>query len=170
MNTEDFDRIAFTPRRYDDAARYLGLSPDSVRRWSTTAVMSSRIDTRIKRLIRIMADESGTTESFIHENAVQGRLHYLLTKQISEAHISELSALTIIQEQIDFDGDSIKYAPCTFNITFFNAAWIPYIFGPKPARAQQTFPARHTGYQGQLPHDAGRSLSRPSGADHRQVS
>ena len=128
MNTEDFDRIAFTPRRYDDAARYLGLSPDSVRRWSTTAVMSSRIDTRIKRLIRIMADESGTTESFIHENAVQGRLHYLLTKQISEAHISELSALTIIQEQIDFDWDSIKYAPCTFNITFFNAAWIPYIF------------------------------------------
>ncbi|PKC80346.1 Helix-turn-helix domain [Bifidobacterium longum] len=128
MNTDDFGEIAFTPRRYDDTARYLGLSPDSVRRWSTTAVMYSRIGMRIGSLIHAIAMESGASEAFIRENATQGRLHYLHTKRIPKEHIVELLTMTIIQEQMDFDGDSIRHAPCTFNITFFNAAWIPYIF------------------------------------------
>ncbi|MBS6716319.1 MAG: hypothetical protein KH250_03315 [Bifidobacterium longum] len=119
MNTDDFGEIAFTPRRYDDTARYLGLSPDSVRRWSTTAVMYSRIGMRIGSLIHAIAMESGASEAFIRENATQGRLHYLHTKRIPKEHIVELLTMTIIQEQMDFDGDSIRHAPLHLQHYFF---------------------------------------------------
>lgn len=170
MNTDDFGEIAFTPRRYDDTARYLGLSPDSVRRWSTTAVMYSRIGMRIGSLIHAIAMESGASEAFIRENATQGRLHYLHTKRIPKEHIVELLTMTIIQEQMDFDGDSIRHAPCTFNITFSTPLGFRTFFGPRPVRARRTVPARHTGYQEQPPHGVGRSLRQPLEAGREQGS
>lgn len=143
-------------RRCDAVAHYFGLSPDTIQRWSHPDVLSARISTRREQLITVIAAEIGTSVTFVQWNAELGQFHHLYKKDAIPQHIAELSALTLIQKQMECSN-----GPCTpamLNMTAFAAAWLPYEYWAE-AKMLTTTDACATQW-----------ASRASAARHWQVS
>ena len=118
------------PLRYSYIAHYLGVSQDSVRRYSRLDCLQKRIYSNINSCVQALAERLPSNDAaFIRANASADRKHYLESRGLPADAIDELVKLYEIADELEWTDPELNDIPAghTQGETF-GAAWIPYRF------------------------------------------
>lgn len=118
------------PLRYSYIAHYLGVSQDSVRRYSRLDCLQKRIYSNINGCVQALAERLPSHDAaFIRANASADRKHYLESRGLPADAIDELVKLYEIADKLEWTDPELNDIPAghTQGETF-GAAWIPYRF------------------------------------------
>lgn len=118
------------PFRYAHIAHYLGVSQDSVRRYSSLGCLQERIRSNINNCVQSLAERLPSHDAaFIRANASANRSHYLTSRGLPADAIDELVKLYEIADELEWTDPELNDIPAGHTLGgAFMAAWIPYRF------------------------------------------
>lgn len=118
------------PLRYAHIAHYLGVSQDSVRRYSRLGCLQKRIYSNINGCVQSLAERLPSHDAaFIRANASADRSHYLTSRGLPADAIDELVKLYEIADELEWADAELNSIPAGHTQgEVFMAAWIPYRF------------------------------------------
>lgn len=118
------------PLRYAHIAHYLGVSPDSVRRYSRLDCLQERICSNINNCVQSLVERLPSHDAaFIRANASADRSHYLASRGLSTDAIDELVKLYEIADELEWTDPELNDIPAGHTLgEAFMAAWMPYRF------------------------------------------
>lgn len=118
------------PFRYAHIAHYLGVSQDSVRRYSSLGCLQERIRSNINNCVQSLAERLPSHDAaFIRANASANRSHYLTSRGLPADAIDELVKLYEIADELEWTDPELNDIPAGHTLgEAFMAAWIPYRF------------------------------------------
>lgn len=118
------------PLRYAYIAHYLGVSQDSVRRYSRLDCLQERIRSNINGCVQSLAERLPSHDAaFIRANASADRSHYLTSRGLPTDAIDELVKLYEIADEFEWADAKLNSIPAGHTQgEAFMAAWIPYRF------------------------------------------
>lgn len=118
------------PRRYTHIAHYLGVSEDSVRRYSHLDRIRKRVYSNIDSRVQSLSERIPSHNvDFIRENASADRSHYLTSRGLPTDEIDELVKLYEIADDLEWADAELNSIPAGHTQgEAFMAAWIPYRF------------------------------------------
>ena len=118
------------PFRYAHIAHYLGVSQDSVRRYSSLGCLQERIRSNINNCAQSLAERLPSHDAaFIRANASANRSHYLTSRGLPADAIDELVKLYEIADELEWTDPELNDIPAGHTLgEAFMAAWMPYRF------------------------------------------
>lgn len=118
------------PRRYTHIAHYLGVSEDSVRRYSQLDCIRKRVYSNIDSRVQSLSEHIPSHNAdFIRENASADCSHYLTSRGLPADEIDELVKLYEIAGELEWADAELNSIPAGHTQgEAFMAAWIPYRF------------------------------------------
>lgn len=118
------------PLRYSYIAHYLGVSQDSVRRYSRLDCLQKRIYSNINSCVQALAERLPSHDAaFIRENASADRKHYLESRGLPADTIDKLVKLYEIADELEWTDPELNDIPAGHTLgEAFMAAWMPYRF------------------------------------------
>lgn len=118
------------PLRYAYIAHYLGVSQDSVRRYSRLDRLQERIRSNINSCVQSLSERIPSHNvDFIRENASADRSHYLTSRGLPTDAIDELVKLYEIADELEWTDPELNDIPAGHTLgEAFMAAWMPYRF------------------------------------------
>lgn len=129
-NTHATRNFQSRPLRYDHIAHYLGVSQDSVRRYSSLGCLQERIRSNINGCVQSLAERLPSHDAaFIRANASADRSHYLTSRGLPADAIDELVKLYEIADELEWTDPELNDIPAGHTLgEAFMTAWIPYRF------------------------------------------
>lgn len=129
-NTPATRNFQSRPLRYDHIAHYLGVSQDSVRRYSSLGCLQERIRSNINGCVQSLAERLPSHDAaFIRANASADRSHYLTSRGLPADAIDELVKLYEIADELEWTDPELNDIPAGHTLgEAFMTAWIPYRF------------------------------------------
>lgn len=129
-NTHTTQNFQSHPLRYDHIAHYLGVSQDSVRRYSRLDCLQERIRSNINGCVQSLAERLPSHDAaFIRANASADRSHYLASRGLPADAIDELVKLYEVADELEWADAELNSIPAGHTQgDVFMAAWIPYRF------------------------------------------
>ena len=129
-NTHATRNFQSRPLRYAHIAHYLGVSQDSVRRYSSLSCLQERVRSNINGCVQSLAERLPSHDAaFIRANASADRNHYLTSRDLPTDAIDELVKLYEIANELEWTDPELNDIPAGHTLgEAFMAAWIPYRF------------------------------------------
>lgn len=129
-NTHTTRNFQSRPLRYAHIAHYLGVSQDSVRRYSSLSCLQERIRSNINGCVQSLAERLPSHDAaFIRANASADRSHYLTSRGLPADAIDELVKLYEVADELEWADAELNSIPAGHTQgDVFMAAWMPYRF------------------------------------------
>lgn len=129
-NTHTTQNFQSHPLRYSYIAHYLGVSQDSVRRYSRLDCLQKRIYSNINGCVQSLAERLPSHDAaFIRANVSADRSHYLASRGLPTDAIDEIVKLYEIADELEWADAELNSIPAGHTQgEAFMAAWIPYRF------------------------------------------